>query len=138
MYVANVNARRFSPRQRETNLRACARGRVCPDASAVGFDDGAGEGESQASAFGLLDGVGGAIEAVEDVRQVFGLDARALVADAHDHLLGAHLSADADLALRRVLERVRDEIGKHLFDARLVRQDDGEFFGEVGNELMLG
>ena len=73
-----------------------------------------GEVKSQASAFGLLDGVGGAIEAVEDVRQVFGLDARALVADAHDHLLGAHLSADADLALRRVLERVRDEVGDAL------------------------
>ena len=96
------------------------------------------EVESQASAFGLLDGVGGAIEAVEDVRQVFGLDARALVADAHDHLLGAHLSADADLAFGRVLERVRDEVGDDLLHARLVREDDGEFFGEIGDELMFG
>ena len=85
-------------------------------------------------AFGLLDGIGGTIEAVEDMRQVLRVDAGAFVADANHHLLGPHRTADLDLAFRCVFQGIGNKVGDHLLDPGFVGQDDGKFIREVGGD----
>jgi hypothetical protein len=60
------------------------------------------------------------------------------VADANDNLVGAHASADLDLALGRILQRVGNEVGEHLLKAGFITEDDREFFREVSDKFVLG
>ena len=75
---------RFGAGQRKADARAFTRFGIHPDAAAVGFDDGAGEEKPQACAFGEAGHIGGAVKAVEDVGDIAGGDAGALIADGPD------------------------------------------------------
>ena len=52
---------------------------------AVGADDGLDDGEAEAVA-GVFGGVASAVEAFEQMRQVFGQNANAIVCDSQDYL----------------------------------------------------
>ncbi len=121
-------------RQGKTNPGTGTRLRVDPHAPAVGFDDRLGEVQPQPGTLGLADGLVGAVKAVEDIGDVGGVNPGPLVADGDDHLFGADLTADADLAFGGIFNGVRDKVGNDLDDAVLVGEDDGEFCGEVDHE----
>ena len=97
-------------RKGETDSCARVRFRVSPDAAAVGFNNRARKIQSQPRAFRLLDSVRRTIETIKNMWQILGFDTAAFIADANNNLLGAHTAADLDLALRRVLERIRNKI----------------------------
>ena len=74
----------------------------------MGFNDRARKIEPQSRAFRMLDSFGRAVEPVKDMGEVFGFNAGAFVRYTNDNLLRAYLSADLDLALWRILERIRN------------------------------
>src|SRR5215217_4574688 len=55
----------------------------------------------------------GAVEALEDVGQVLGRDALALVGDGDDHVTTTPAHPDPDVALDGVLNGVLDQVGEH-------------------------
>ena len=64
-----------------------------------------------------------AIEALEDVRQLLGGDARSRVAHAQLGLVLSPVQGDLDLALEGELERVRDQIEDDLLPLRAIDVD---------------
>ena len=103
----------------------------------MSLDDGTRQIQAQAGSLRMLDGFRRSIEPVKDVRQVLRFDPRTLVAHAHDHLLGPHASADLDLAVRGILQRIGHQVGDHLLDARFVADNDGKIRWEIRDQAML-
>src|SRR5258708_38996800 len=73
--------------EREADRGPRSRFRVGPDTAPVCLHDGACKIQTQPGAFGLLDRARRTVKTIEDGRAIAGLDAGALVADAHQHLL---------------------------------------------------
>src|SRR3954469_3796433 len=124
-------ARPVGAGESEPHQGAPVLGALGADAAAVGLCHLFHDRQAQPGA-GQLPRRRGAVEAVENVREVVLVDARAVI--AHDHLAVAHL--DLDLAagrapLRRVVEQVRD-------CARDRVRDAVELAGtKIGHELDL-
>ena len=99
------------------------------------FDNRFGQIQSQAGTLCFTDGFVRAIEAVEHVRDVAGIDARTLVADTNDDLFRPDLTADANFATRGILDGIGDKIGQspvmmRSSSARMI----GKFFREIHND----
>src|SRR5262245_37794417 len=108
-------ARTRRPREAERGARSLRR--LHPDAPARALDDLPHDGETDARA---LDGhLAEALEDLEDLGVVSGIDADAVVAhEARDHAV-LKLGADLDLGAFRVaevLDRVGQEVRNHLLD----------------------
>ena len=123
--------------QGETDAGAGGRLWVYPHTPAMGFDNGFGEIESEPCAFRFTDSLVGAIETVENVGDVGGVDTWPLVTNAYDDLPRPNLSTDANLASRGIFDGVGNQVGKHLSDAVFISQDDGKFCGEIHQDGMM-
>src|SRR3972149_9945567 len=112
--------------------------RVYPNGAAVSFENGAGEIETEPSAFYTAGVLAGGLETVEDVGDSGAGDAGALILHADDDVLGAHLAADEDLAaIGSILDRIGEQVEQNLTDALLIGQDDRKARGEIQGELVF-
>ena len=115
-----------SRRQVHDQGRAGAGLAVSFNGPAVGEDDGFGDGEAEAAVAGGTAGFVGAVEAVEDVRQVGLGDARAGVCDGECGGAVVAVGADADLAaVVVVVDGVGEEVGDDLSKAVRVTLAEG-------------
>src|SRR5579883_401071 len=91
------------------------------DTAAVGLHDGPGYGQAQAAAAAAAIGLLAPVEALEDVLDLIGGDARPLIAHLHDGLPAGDACPDADGPARwRELDGVADDVVEGLFEARRV------------------
>jgi hypothetical protein len=116
-------------RQGQPHHRAAARGRLRHDRAAVAGGDLAHHGQAQARAGGRAGRVG-AVEAVEDERQVRLRDARPVIphgdlAAGHPHLHRAPRRPELDRVVEQVLQRDAQPLGAAVDDA------PGQLDGEV-------
>jgi len=96
------------------------------DATAVGFKDGADDGESHAGAFADLAALFSAIELVEDEGQIGGVDAGAIVLDAELEAAIAAPGAENDAAAGgRVAGGVFEEMAEDAAEEMGVEPDGG-------------
>src|SRR5579884_2699449 len=110
------------------------------DSPAVGFDDGADDGETEAAAAGgdLARGIG-AIEAVEDARQGRGGDALAGIGNGNFEHIAARLSIDGDGTTGwGVAQRVIAEIGEDPFEHVLIGPGGWQIVGNGVAWLYIG
>jgi hypothetical protein len=91
--------------------------------------DGAADRQTHAgaTAVAVTSGIG-PVEALEDVRQVFGFDAVSRVGDGDPDGAVTSKNRELDLAvLRRVSEGIRQQVAKHLGDPGSVNADERSF-----------
>src|SRR5262245_11017294 len=98
------------PWQRHEERAPLAEFRLDPDAAAVGLDEHTGDVKSHAETRRPRPR-SGAVEAVEEARQVLGGDTGAVVADRDQRLVRTRLDGDDDdAAAREVLDRVAEQV----------------------------
>src|SRR5688572_1759689 len=101
----------------------------CPDAAAVGVDDGTADGEPHSQSLGF-----GGDEALEDTLQLGGSYADASVRDLDDYAAGLGLArkdrdyARAVLAGADGLTRIHQDVQQHLLELHRVAADCGHRF----------
>src|SRR5690606_36044134 len=95
---------------------------VRPDPSAVRLHDRARQVESQPGTLRLSYGICRAVKTVKDMRQVFGINPWALIANTDNDLFGTYASRDLDLSVLRILEGIGDEIHKYLLNPCFIAQ----------------
>src|SRR5690554_6697045 len=117
---------------RKNNVERRAARRVIdgPDSPVVRGDDGVREVQAEAGPLGAAgERVIDPMEALENALELVRGDAAALVADGEVHLFIVVSAAYDDVAaLRRILDRVAEQIVDHLTQPRLVAGDDRETF----------
>lgn len=109
---------------------------ICPP---VGLDEVAGDGQPDAAtAAGASAGTIYAIEAVEDMGQVLGGDAGAVVAYGHRYERPVAVCPHLDMAAgRRVLQRVAEDVREDLADAIWICADRRHIGREFGPQRDL-
>ena len=113
-------------RQRELKRSAGSGFRFYPDPAAVLLDNLLACRKSDASTRDVA--TVKTFEEAEDARVICGIDADAVVDDGQDALVAVDLSGDMNLRLFRaaILDRVSDEILKHLCNLHVAPQYDGK------------
>src|SRR5262249_22451447 len=124
-------------RQLEQERRAFAGLRLQPDVAAHAADELVADVEAEP---GTADAAGhlrvDAVELLEDAALLVDGDPEALVANVEDHVALVRLDADLDhAAIRRVLDRVLDEVDEHLPDLVAVGLDERHAVGDAVTDL---
>src|SRR5438477_1296201 len=116
--------RRPRERQRDDETASVSglAGRLHPDAAAVLLDDPLADGQAQAQA-----SEGGSLrtaEALEDGLLALARDANTAIGDRDLDVFALGIDRDLDLpSLRRVADRVGDQVVEHLLDAVAIGED---------------
>ncbi len=123
------NGRR-NKRQREGDRRAL-QAALGPDGASVGLHEGLTDGQSEASASGVvLAAMPRPVEPLEDVWQFVGIDAWSIIRNCYDHCIVPPLSSDMHLALT-VHRRIGDQVVEHDLDAPAVYVDQRQVIRDL-------
>src|SRR5262249_33338043 len=122
--------------KREPEGASLARDAVDPDRALHGLDEVLDDREAEAGAAHVPRATAvDAVKALEEARQVAGLDAGAGVRHLDVDLVFAGAHADGDGRARgAVLDRVVDQIGEHLLDGAAIGPRDRDVGAEVERE----